>query len=194
MNESFIHQLAQPRPDPGGGGAAAYAACVAVALLEKILRLEAGRKSESAEQAGLWAEMLDRSRALSTQLHRLRDEDSLSYMKFSEAKRSGEHSAWDNALAYATSCPVEIAENACSALGLALEAGRRCSIRLLSDILASCELLAGTGRAACRIAQANMALMHDGKTREHFEFKLKDIFDDLDRKKLEANSLQSSRR
>lgn len=193
-DESFIARLAQPRPDPGGGGAAAYAACVALALLEKILRLEAGRPRGDSEKSRSWEGMLARCRLLFEEFRLFRDEDSRSYMKLSEAKGARGSAVWDAALDYATECPVRIAEEACRALDLAVEAGKKCSIRLLSDVLASCEMLAGAGRAACRIAVANVGLMSNRGSMEKFTRRIDEILAGLAGRLQAAGDIPESRK
>ena len=47
--DSFLQELAQARPDPGGGAAAAFGARLGLALLEKVVQLEGGRRREPKE-------------------------------------------------------------------------------------------------------------------------------------------------
>ena len=67
MPPSFLEQLAQPRPDPGGGAAAAYGGMLALALLAKVVQLEAQRPSNQGNRQD-WEEKLEEIK----QLRRLR--------------------------------------------------------------------------------------------------------------------------
>jgi formiminotetrahydrofolate cyclodeaminase len=192
MSGSFITQLAQPQPVPGGGGAAAHAACVALGLLEKIVRLEVRRIGHSPEQSLFWTQLLDKTKSLADRLMWLRDEDGRAYMGLAEAKTPGGQ-AWTLALHHATDCPVMIVENICNALGPVMETGRCCSRRLLSDLLAVCEILNGAGNAVYHIAVANIKLMSDYNVRNSYSKKLEDHTSSLHEKYRETTRFLISR-
>ena len=63
--DSFLQELAQARPDPGGGAAAAFGARLGLALLEKVVQLEGGRRREPKGKASFtWEEALTQLRQL----------------------------------------------------------------------------------------------------------------------------------
>ncbi len=75
MSSSFLKELAQAKPDPGGGAAAAYGAGLALALLEKVVRLEANRRRPDNRLRLRWEDTLERLRRISETVARLQDED-----------------------------------------------------------------------------------------------------------------------
>lgn len=159
MDDEFIIRLALPRPDPGGGGAAAHCALVALALLEKIIRLEVRRSANLPDLLSFWNGLADVARCYSEKLLELRDEDSRAYLQLSRARASRDKSTLRAASLHATECPMKIVEEIGSVLQLAAEAGARCRKHLLSDLLVSVELLKGAGEAASHIARENIRFL-----------------------------------
>jgi formiminotetrahydrofolate cyclodeaminase len=162
MHDSFLSDLSSPeRPAPGGGAAAAHAGAVALALLEKIVRVEM-RRRQSVSGRSLWEDLLDQISSLTQSLYRLRDEDGMSYMRLAETKTSGKKEAVIlAALKEAIDCPMKIMEETHKALGHVSQTAQHCKKHLLSDLLVVCEILEGANRAAGHIARANLRLMAD---------------------------------
>ena len=80
--DSFLQELAQPRPDPGGGAAAAYGARLGLALLEKVVLLEGRRRRPPAgASAFTWEQALARLRRLSAVFSELQEADVQAYFK-----------------------------------------------------------------------------------------------------------------
>jgi len=173
MHDSFLSDLSNPeRPVPGGGAAAAHAGAVALALLEKIIRVEMGRHQSISERS-LWEELLDQISSLSKSLYRLRDEDGMSYMRLAETKTSGKKEAVIlAALKEAIDCPMKIMEETHKALGHVAQTAQHCKKHLLSDLLVVCEVLGGANRGAGHIAQANLRLMADPIVKADYQNRL----------------------
>jgi formiminotetrahydrofolate cyclodeaminase len=168
--ESFLASLAEPHPNPGGGAASAYAATVALALLEKIVRLESRRHEAPIESGPGWQALLDRVTRLADACTRLREEDGAAYLKWAEAKASIEPpEAVQDALREAICCPIAIAERIQEAFECVIEAGRSAGKHLLSDLLVVCEVLNGAGRGTLHIATANLRLVTDASGRMAYE-------------------------
>lgn len=178
MQDSFIKALADPsRPIPGGGAAAAYAGAVALALFEKIIRVEMRRHRDVAANEH-WQDLLDQVSTLAKSFQRLRDRDGESYLNLAQAKRSGKSPAEvEAALKQATDCPIRIMEQACQALDCVLRAAEQVKTHLHSDLQVVCELLGGAGRGAQHIAQANLALMTDPDVRAGYQRRLNRLND-----------------
>ena len=88
---SFLQELAQARPDPGGGAAAAYGANLGLALLEKVVRLEGQRRQKPAGEARrTWEEALAQLRRLAENLEKLQEEDVQAYFNLVAARTSGD--------------------------------------------------------------------------------------------------------
>lgn len=172
MTPAFINQLSQPRPDPGGGAAAAYGGMLALALLEKVVRLEAQRHAHRDNRQD-WEEKLERIRQLSGDLDRLREEDVRAYAQMAQVRASGSRGQeWQEAVAYALKVPQEIMAQARAALALLAWAGVRCRKHLISDLQVAREFLGAALQGAYQIARANLPLVTDEVRRQDFSQKL----------------------
>jgi len=156
--EPFLLALERSTPVPGGGSAAAYAASVGLALLAKIIRLESERPRPAAEERHDWEDLLGRVHRSAGAFRRLRDEDSETYVRLAEARRSQNEGAIQGAWEQAIACPVEIMQEADEALLLAREAGERCKGHLVADVLVVLQLLRAACRGAYHIASANLGM------------------------------------
>lgn len=159
MDSSFLHALAQGRPDPGGGSAAAHGAALGLALLEKVVRLEQQRQGAEGKASFPWDDLLRRVRQVAGSLARLQKEDVQAYFNLVEARSSGDGSILAAALEEAIGCPLRIMQQTQEVLALISQGGARCKRHLLSDLLVACELQGAAFRGAHHIAQANLLLM-----------------------------------
>jgi formiminotetrahydrofolate cyclodeaminase len=177
MADDFLTKLARPQPDPGGGAAAAHGACLGLALLEKVLRLEARRRPNPAgEPPAVWEETLGKLHRLTEDLARLREEDVRAYFGLTAARASGDAVVLAAALQEAVDCPRRIARQACQALELLAWAGDRCRPHLVSDLLVAAEFLAAACRGALHIAQANLPLLSSGEARRSLAKELRRFY------------------
>jgi formiminotetrahydrofolate cyclodeaminase len=195
---SFLEQLAQPRPDPGGGAAAAYACSVGVALLEKVIRLETQRKAERLAQ--YWHKALVEAHRISTILNELREKDSVAYLKLAERRASptvGDDA--ESAILEAVACPRETIDTALLALECLSRVGNLCKFHLVSDLQVACELMAASIMGSYHIAAANLCLLRNESTMERRQLDLSARLDsaikviDKVRQELILKSLQASR-
>jgi methenyltetrahydrofolate cyclohydrolase len=165
MDSPFLKALAQARPDPGGGAAAAHNAALGIALLEKVVRLEAGRPQPAGEPDFPWDDLLGRVQAVAAALQRLQDEDVAAYFQLMEARAAGGTGALAAALEEAVACPLRIMQQAQDGLCLIFQGGARCKFHLVADLLVACELLGASFRGAHHIARANLPLMRQDARR-----------------------------
>jgi formiminotetrahydrofolate cyclodeaminase len=173
MTASFLNQLSQARPDPGGGAAAAYGAGVGLALLTKIIRLEKARPYNDASHAAFWAEQLIAARRLTRIFQHLRQADVGAYLTMAQALAVRQQGAnLQKAVEEATRCPWQIMEQALAALDLVGAAGERCRSHLLSDLLVATELLGGALQGAYHIAAANLPLIKAAGLRQEWVARL----------------------
>ena len=175
MTDSFLDQLSQPRPDPGGGAAAAYGGMLALALLEKVVQLEAQRPANQGERQ-VWEEKLARIRQLSTDLDRLREEDVRAYAQMVQVRASGDRGRnWQEAVEYALNVPREIMARAREGLALLAWAGARCRRHLVSDLQVAREFLRAALQGAYHIARANLPLVADAGRRQELSRQLSQL-------------------
>jgi formiminotetrahydrofolate cyclodeaminase len=171
MVDSFIDALARPKPVPGGGAAAAHGACVGLALLEKIVKVELHRSRDSSEPG--WKNLLQEVKKSASTLLQLRDEDGRAYVRFAQAKTFGKGKTEVlEALQQAIECPIRIMEEASKSFDQAARAGSRCKDHLLSDVLVVCELLKAAISGTYRIAQANLRLMAESAKKSEYQGRL----------------------
>ena len=177
MVDSFIDALAKPKPVPGGGAAAAHGACVGLALLEKIVKVELQRSRESSDAE--WKNLLQEVKKSSATILQLRDEDGRAYVSFAQAKTLGKDKREVlEALQQAIDCPIRIMKEANEAFSFVVRAGNRCKDHLLSDLLVVCELLRATISGVHRIAQANLNLMAESPKRNEYQGRLEKLLSD----------------
>lgn len=166
MAPSFLKQLSQPRPDPGGGAAAAYGGMLALALLEKVVLLEAQRPSNQGDRQA-WAEKLAQIRQLTADLDRLREEDVRAYAQMARVRASGSRGReWQEAVAYALKVPLEIMVRAREALVLLAWTGARCRKHLVSDLQVAREFLRSAFQGTYHITRANLPFVADAARRQ----------------------------
>ncbi|MEW6659926.1 MAG: cyclodeaminase/cyclohydrolase family protein [Thermodesulfobacteriota bacterium] len=172
MSASFLDQLSQPRPDPGGGAAAAFGGMVALALLEKVAQLEAQRPAHQGQRP-VWEEKLGQIGQLAADLDRLREEDVRAYAQMAQVRASGSRGQeWQEAVAYALQVPQEIMARAEEALTLVAWAGARCRKHLVSDLQVAREFLMAALQGAYHIARANLPLVAEEARRQEFSRQL----------------------
>jgi formiminotetrahydrofolate cyclodeaminase len=159
MDSAFLKALAQARPDPGGGAAAAHSAALALALLEKVVRLEHRRQVFRKTPESPWGDLLARVHQVAAALLRLQEEDVQAYFQLTRARTQGDSEALAAALEEAVACPLRIMQQAQEGLALTAQSGGSCAIHLMSDVLVACELLGAAFRGAHHIARANLPLM-----------------------------------
>ncbi len=168
--EPFLEALSRPRPDPGGGAAAAYAGSVAVALLEKVCRLELGRGGPA---EGQWSTVLERVQGLKNSLEELRERDSLAYLAWARVRASGAGANELNSVVEeATIVPIRIMEASADLLKCVSAVGSRCALHLVPDVLVCCELAGAALRGALHIATANLRFFPDPSSSDTYRNQL----------------------
>ena len=156
--DSFLQELAQARPDPGGGSAAAFGARLGLALLEKVVKLESGRQRKSQPKSALtWKEALPRVQKLAEDLANLQQDDIKAYSRLAAAMSSAED--LPAAVQQAVEPPRQIIIQAGKSLELLAWVGGHCKAHLVSDLLVSCEFLGAALLGAYHIASANLPLL-----------------------------------
>lgn len=162
--ESFLQELAQPRPNPGGGAAAAYGARLGLALLEKVVHLEGGRPRQPQAASSLtWEAALTRLQQLAENLGQLQEDDVSAYSQLAAARASGENLA--AAVRQAVEPPRQIVRQTVEALELLAWAGGHCQPHLISDLLVAGEFLGAALVGAYHIACANLCLVTPAEDR-----------------------------
>ena len=172
MSPAFLEELSRARPDPGGGAAAAYAAALGLALLEKVVKLEANRRPPGGNRDPFWGKLREKVERLGQSFTRLREDDVEAYRQLARARVSRDRPGLAAAVQEAVAVPRRIMEEATAALRLLARAGDRCRSHLVSDLLVAGELLEGALQGAWHIARANLPWMADAQERRAFHRRL----------------------
>jgi formiminotetrahydrofolate cyclodeaminase len=166
---------------------------VAVALLEKVVQLEAQRPANQGNPQ-VWEEKLDQIRQLTADLDRLREEDVRAYAQMAQVRTSGCHNPeWQEAVEHAMEVPREIMVKAREALALAAWAGARCKKHLISDLQVAREFLMAALQGAYHIARANLPLVAEEARRQDLSRKLDQAADKGREAYLEAGEVLAGR-
>jgi formiminotetrahydrofolate cyclodeaminase len=145
---------------------------VALALLTKVVQLEAQRPAHQ-EERQVWEEKLAQIKQLTADLDRLREEDVRAYAQMVQVRDSGSRGPeWQEAVEYALQVPREIMDRAREALDLVAWVGARCRKHLVSDLQVAREFLGAALLGAYHIALANLPLVTEEARRQEFSQKL----------------------
>jgi formiminotetrahydrofolate cyclodeaminase len=163
---SFLTDLASPRPDPGGGSAAAYSALIALALTEKVTRLELRRNHAEDVPTPLWEDLLVEIQRLRENYSRLCHEDTVVYAKVAQTMRQrAEGESRKAAILEAIECPRRMMRSVNPALTVTLTIGSRCRQHLVADVLVAVDILGGALQGAYHIAMANVPWLEEQSER-----------------------------
>lgn len=191
---TFLEQLAEPRPFPGGGSAASYVGALALALVEKVVRLEMKRREIDAEATVIWSGRLSSAANLAAKFQLLSQEDGRAYARMSSVRAQvSEADVIMAAVREAAVVPLQIIHAAAQGCSLISESSKECKRYLVPDLQVSCELLWAVARGAEAIALANVMLMESVSNRAELHATLieavKDTRDEYTKTKavLEAN-------
>lgn len=190
---SFLRELADGTPTPGGGSAAAYSAAMAAALVAMVARLTLGKKKYRDAQdrmetiiteADALRESLERATILDAeaydeviQAHRL--------PKKTKSEKTTRDLAIESATAGAAMVPLKVAMRAVNVMRLAVEVAENGNVNAASDVGSSLAL----ANAALVGAGINVRVnANNVKDREAAESWLKEI----DRLERQADELQKA--
>ncbi|MCL4502719.1 MAG: cyclodeaminase/cyclohydrolase family protein [Deltaproteobacteria bacterium] len=163
--DSFLKELAQARPDPGGGAAAAFGARLGLALLKKVVQLEGSRPRQPKAKTPLtWEDALTQLHRLDETLEKTQAEDVQAYANLAAARASGGNVA--AAIREALDSPRRMVIQAGKALELLAWAGGHCKPHLVSDLLVACEFLGAALTGAYHIACTNLRLVTPEENRK----------------------------
>jgi formiminotetrahydrofolate cyclodeaminase len=156
---------------------------VALALIEKVARLELSRGKLDDDRNSYWRDELQAVRHLQESFSRLCSEDVLAYQRLAgtaggEAKSEQRQAA----ILGAIDCPRQMIREVHGALPMVLEVGLRCRKHLVGDVLVALELLGATLQGAHHIASANLSLLKQSDERQPLSEALdRNLTDGVDR-------------
>lgn len=148
--DELLLQTSSTEPTPGSGAAAAVAGAFGIALALKALTITDGDGCAS---------LRSRGEALVERVVAAADRDAEAFAALIAAR--GSDADLEAATVAAADVPLELAGALLEAIALAEEAEPLVKRELVSDALASGDLLRGAGRAALRAAALNVASLEE---------------------------------
>ncbi|MGO9568848.1 MAG: cyclodeaminase/cyclohydrolase family protein [Desulfomonilaceae bacterium] len=174
---TFLEQLAEPRPFPGGGSAASYVGALAIALVEKVVRLEMKRCEVDTKSTFIWSGRLSSLANLGAKFQLLSEEDGRAYARMASVRAHvSEAEVITEAVRGAALVPLQIIHAAAQGCSLISEISKRCKRYLVPDLQVACELLWPLARPPKAIALANVMLMETGSNRAELHATLIEAF------------------
>jgi len=164
---TFLNDLREPRPDPGGGATAAYTVLVALALTEKICVLEIRRAKKRKNDNRDLDNILEKIRLTSRSFIIFIQKDVLAYQRLANSIIAGRR--WpDNydEVSEAIQCPYDIILAAIDSLQLISDIGCSCRHWLIPDLLVALEITHAAAKAAFHIAIANLEHIEEIRARQ----------------------------
>ncbi len=164
---TFLSELREPKPDPGGGSTAAYVEMVSLALVEKICVLEILRAKKRRNDHKNLDNLLRQVRLRSDSLKSLVENDVLAYESLAASIKDGLR--WPENYEMVTEAiesPHRIILGAIDLLQLISDIGRYCRHWLIPDLLVALELTRACAKAALHIAIANLDHIEDTRARQ----------------------------
>ena len=152
-----MSKIASPAPAPASGSATAAVVAAAAALVQKVTRLSGKQWAEAAE-------MHERAERLRLQSEELIEQDSLAYLDFVEAVRSGQGVA--GAQARTIQVPLEIARAAAEVATLAEHAASSGNPKLRADAVVAAMLASAAAEAAAYLVGVNVGETADVRVDE----------------------------
>ncbi len=155
--EKLLAGLASEAPAPASGSAAAAVVATAAALVQKVARLSGKQWAEAGEIHG-------RAERLRLHSEELIEKDSLAYLAYVEAVRSGQDVA--GAEAETIEVPLEIVRAAAEVAALAEQSGARGNPKLRPDAVVAAMLAAAAAESAAFLVAVNLGETADARLDE----------------------------
>jgi formiminotetrahydrofolate cyclodeaminase len=152
-------------------------ALVALALVEKVSRLELGRGKPGDDRNTYWLDELQAVQQLQENFSRLCSDDVLAYQRLARTAGVETNSEQRQAAVLgAIDCPRQMMRAVHGTLPITLAVGLRCRKHLVGDVLVAVELLGAALQGAHHIASANLSLLkQSGERQPLFEVLERDL-------------------
>jgi formiminotetrahydrofolate cyclodeaminase len=153
----LLSKIASPAPAPASGSATAAVVAAAAALLQKVTKLSGNQWPDAAEMHG-------RAERLRLQSEELIEQDSLAYLDYVEAVRSGHGVA--GAQARTIQIPLEIVRAGAEVAELAEQCASLGNPKLRADAVVAAMLAAAAAEAAAYLVAVNVGETADVRVDE----------------------------
>jgi glutamate formiminotransferase/formiminotetrahydrofolate cyclodeaminase len=162
--ESFLDQVAEGTPSPGGGSAAAYTGALAAALVVMVARLTVGKSKYAQAEAECW-QIIEAGEALRAKLTQAVDLDAAAFEgiltarklpKETETQKQERSQAIKEATLQAARVPLETAQLALEVLKLAVRMAAIGNLSAISDAAAGANLALAALKSAALNVRINL--------------------------------------
>lgn len=188
---SFLADLANGKPTPGGGSAAAYTAAEAAALVAMVGRVTVGKKNYAAVESRMW-QLIERADSLRQRLTTFVQEDARAFEAYMVALRlpkatpeekAARDESVDRATLQAAMVPHQVASLAMDVLRLALSAVEFGNLNAISDAASAAHLAIAAVRSAGLNVRINQKSLQNPE-------RIKDLVADLTQYNQEISEIE----
>jgi len=170
--ESFIDDLANDSPTPGGGAAAAYCGAMAAALAEMVGKITLKKKKYQSVHSQMET-IIDKSKEMSQNLTSMVDEDSKSFQevlrtsKLNDTNTDQKQKMYQQALLGAVNIPLKVAHQAVDTMTLLLDLAKEGSLVALSDTASAFAIARASFTGAHLNIQTNLKEITDPSIKQN---------------------------
>ena len=168
----FISRVASFSPVPAGGAAVANCFCLAIALIYKVVLFESERNYHNPEMSQNLSDVKKEIERLLRDAERLVDEDSETYMKFSESRRTGDKDQMKQHFNDIIEVSMKIMEKSDVGFRWIEQLHTIIPQQMATHLLIAGELLMGAINGTVHIVKANLRVLKSPEKREHYSKRL----------------------
>lgn len=176
VETSFIEDLAQGTPSPGGGSASAHAGAAAAALVAMVARLSIGKKKYAGIESRMM-QIIETADALRLALNKAVGEDAAAFEAYLAAVRlpkdtpeqqSARASAMERATLHTILMPLSVSRKAVEVFQLAVETAQTGNVNAISDAASGAALARAALTGSAYNVRINCPNLQDQKSAREF--------------------------
>ena len=168
----FISRVASFSPVPAGGAAVANCFCLAIALIYKVVLFETERNYHNSEMNQNLLGVKKEIERLLREAERLVDEDSETYIKFAESRRSGDKAQMKQHFNEIIEVSMKIMEKSDAGFRWIEQLHKIIPQQMATHLLIAGELLMGAINGTVHIVKANSRVLKSPEKRENYAKRL----------------------
>jgi formiminotetrahydrofolate cyclodeaminase len=168
----FISRVASYSPVPAGGAAVANCFCLAIALIYKVVLFETERNYHNPEMSQNLLGVKKEIERLLRDAERLVDEDSETYIKFAESRRTGNKAQMKQHFNEILEVSMKIMEKSDAGFRWIEQLHKIIPQQMATHLLIAGELLMGAINGTVHIVNANLRVLKSPEKRENYSKRL----------------------
>ena len=169
---NFISRVASYSPVPAGGAAVANCFCLAIALIYKVVLFETERNYRNPELSQNLLEVKKEIEPLLRDAERLVDEDSETYIKFAESRRTGNKAQMKQHFNEIIEVSMKIMEKSDAGFRWIEQLHEIIPQQMATHLLIAGELLMGAINGTVHIVKANLRVLKSPEKRLNYSNRL----------------------